>query len=89
MALGAQSSEVVQLVLLQGMTLAGVGLAAGLFAAFAATRLLTALLYGVNPSDPAVFAGVTLLLSAAAFAACYFPARRVVKIDPVIALRFE
>jgi len=89
MALGAQSWEVVRLVMRQGMLLAAVGLIVGLLAAFAATRLVAALLYGVNPSDPFVFAAVTILLAAAAFAACYFPARRAVKIDPVIALRFE
>ena len=89
MALGAQTSEVVQLVLRQGMTVAATGLLIGLFAAFAATRLVGALLYGVDPSDPAVFIGVTVLLGVAAFAACYFPARKAVKIDPVNALRFE
>ncbi|MFN2507508.1 MAG: FtsX-like permease family protein, partial [Chthoniobacterales bacterium] len=89
MALGAQRHEVVQLVLKQGMALATIGLVIGLLAAFAATRLLSALLYGVDPGDPTIFAGVTSLLGAAAFAACYFPARRAVKIDPVIALRFE
>jgi ABC-type antimicrobial peptide transport system permease subunit len=89
MALGAQASEVVQLVLRQGMAIAAVGLTIGLLAALAATRLLGALLYGVNPSDPIVFAGVTILLAGAAFAACYLPARRAVRIDPVIALRFD
>jgi len=89
MALGAQSREVLQLVLRQGMALAGVGLGVGLLAAFGATRLLSALLYGVNPNDPTVFVGVTVLLALAAFAACYFPARRAVKIDPVNALRFD
>ena len=88
-ALGAQNHEVVQLVLRQGMGLAAIGLTIGLLAAFAATRLVTALLYGVNPNDPLVFLGVTILLAAAAYAACYLPARRVVKIDPVVALRFE
>lgn len=89
MALGAQTGEVVQLVLRQGMAIAAVGLGVGLLAGFAATRLIGALLYGVNPSDPVVFIGVTALLAASAFAACYFPARRAVKIDPVTALRFE
>jgi hypothetical protein len=89
MALGAQSGEVLQLVLRQGMLLAAIGLALGLIAAFGVTRLLAALLYGVNPNDPAVFASVTVLLAAAAFAACYFPARRAVKIDPVLALRID
>ncbi|MGI9089443.1 MAG: ABC transporter permease [Chthoniobacterales bacterium] len=89
MALGAQSREVVGLVLRQGMILAAIGLLVGLLAACGLTRLLAALLYGVNPNDPTVFLGVTVLLAAAAFAACYFPARRAVKIDPVVALRFD
>ena len=88
-ALGAPSRQVVQLVLRQGMGIAVIGLFFGLLAAFMATRLLVALLYGVNPNDPLVFSGVTILLAVAAYAACYFPARRVVKIDPVIALRFD
>ena len=89
MALGAQARQVLQLVLRQGMALAAIGLLLGLFAAFGSTRLVGALLYGVNPSDPLIFFGVTLLLAAAALAACYFPARRALKIDPVIALRFD
>jgi ABC-type antimicrobial peptide transport system permease subunit len=89
MALGAQSSQVLQLVLRQGMLLAAIGLGIGLLAAFGSTRLASTLLYGVNPNDPTIFIGVTLLLAAAAFAACYFPARRALKIDPVVALRFE
>jgi putative ABC transport system permease protein len=89
MALGAQARQVLQLVLRQGMALAAIGLLVGLFAAFGSTRLVGTLLYGVNPSDPLIFFGVTLLLAAAALAACYFPARRALKIDPVIALRFD
>jgi macrolide transport system ATP-binding/permease protein len=89
MALGAQGSQVLQLVLRQGMLLAAIGLGLGLLAAFGSTRLASTLLYGVNPSDPLIFSSVTVLLAAAAFAACYFPARRALKIDPVIALRFE
>jgi len=89
MALGARSSQVLQLVLRQGMLLAAIGLVLGLLAAFGSTRLASTFLYGVNPNDPTVFVGVTLLLAAAAFAACYFPARRALKIDPVVALRFE
>ena len=89
MALGAQARQVLQLVLRQGMALAAIGLLVGLFAAFGSTRLVGTLLYGVNPSDPFIFFSVTALLAAAAFAACYFPARRALKIDPVIALRFE
>ena len=89
MALGAQAGQVLRLVLRQGMTLAAIGLVLGLLCAFGSTRLVGTLLYGVNPSDPLVFIGVTSVLAAAAFAACYFPARRALKIDPVIALRFD
>lgn len=89
MALGAPANQVLQLVLRQGMLLAGIGLALGLFAAFGSTRLAATFLYGVNPSDPVIFGGVTSLLAAAAFMACYFPARRALKIDPIIALRFD
>ena len=89
MALGAQTNQVVKLVLRQGMFLAAIGLAFGLFAAFGTTRLAGSLLYGVNPGDPLVFSGVTSLLAMAALAACYFPARRALKINPVIALRSE
>jgi putative ABC transport system permease protein len=89
MALGAQARQVLQLVLRQGMTLAGIGLGLGLLSAFGSTRLVGTFLYGVNPSDPIIFIGVTSVLAAAAFIACYFPARRALKIDPVIALRFD
>jgi macrolide transport system ATP-binding/permease protein len=89
MALGAQAGQVLQLVLRQGMLLAVIGLVIGLFAAFASTRLASTFLYGVNPSDPLIFGSVTFMLAAAAFVACYFPARRALKIDPVIALRFD
>jgi macrolide transport system ATP-binding/permease protein len=89
MALGAQTGQVIQLVLRQGMLLAAIGLGFGLFAAFGSTRLAGSLLYGVNPSDPVIFVDVTSLLAFAAFAACYFPARRALKINPVTALRFD
>jgi predicted permease len=89
MALGAQTGQVIQLVLRQGMFLAAIGLGFGLLAAFGSTRLAGSFLYGVNPSDPVIFIGVTSLLALAAFAACYFPARRALKINPVIALRTE
>ena len=89
MALGAQTSQVIRLVLRQGMLLAAIGLGFGLFAAFGSTRLAGSLLYGVNPSDPVIFIGVTSLLAFAAFAACYFPALRALKINPVTALRTE
>jgi predicted permease len=89
MALGAQTSQVIRLVLRQGMFLAAIGLGFGLFAAVGSTRLAGSLLYGVNPSNPVIFVGVTSLLAFAAFAACYFPARRALKINPVTALRTE
>jgi predicted permease len=89
MALGAQSSQVLQLVLRQGMLLAAIGVGIGLLAAFGSTRLASTFLYGVNPHDPLIFAVVTVLLAIAAFAACYFPARKALKIDPIIALRSE
>jgi predicted permease len=89
MALGAQPAEVLALVFRQGAVLAVIGLAIGLLAAFAATRAVGALLYGVSPNDPLVFAAVTSLLAIAALAACYFPARRALRIDPMAALRAE
>ncbi|HJT82195.1 MAG TPA: ABC transporter permease, partial [Chthoniobacterales bacterium] len=89
MALGAQSSQVLQLVLRQGMFLAAIGLGLGLFAAVGSTRLASTFLYGVNPHDPLIFGTVTTLLALAALAACYFPARKALKIDPMIALRSE
>jgi macrolide transport system ATP-binding/permease protein len=89
MALGAQTGQVLGLVLRQGMLLAAIGLGIGLFGAFGSTRLASSFLYGVNPSDPFIFIGVTSVLAAAALVACYFPARRALKIDPVIALRFD
>jgi predicted permease len=89
MALGAQAGQVLQLVLRQGMVLAAIGLGFGLFAAFGSTRLAGTFLYGVSPSDPIIFLGVTSLLALAAFAASYFPARRALKINPVTALRIE
>ena len=76
-------------ILRQGMLLAVIGLILGLFVAFGSTRLASSFLYGVNPSDPVIFVGVTVLLGVATFAACYFPARRALRIDPIIALRFE
>jgi putative ABC transport system permease protein len=89
MALGAQSSDVMKLVVRHGMSLTATGLAIGLAGAFALTRLLSAMLYGVSATDPLTFAAVSLALAGAAFCACYLPARRATRIDPIVALRYE
>ena len=89
MALGASPRHMMGLVLRQGMTLAAVGLAIGLAAAFAATRLLTKMLFEVKPTDPHDLCRVAGLLGAVALLATYIPARRAMKVDPLIALRME
>jgi predicted permease len=89
MALGAQSRDILWLVLKRGMGLALVGLAIGLAASFALTRLLQSLLFEVSASDPMVFGAIALLLAVVAFAACTIPARRAMKVDPMVALRYE
>ena len=89
LALGAQASQVRKMVVLQGMALAGVGLALGLAAAFGLSRLIIAFLFGVTARDPLVFAGVPLLLCAVAFFAVWLPARRASRVDPLTALRYE
>jgi ABC-type antimicrobial peptide transport system permease subunit len=89
MSLGAKRLDVLRLVVRQGLVLAGIGIAAGLAGAFALTRLLSSLLYGVNATDPLTFAGVTALLAVVAAAASFLPAWRATRVDPVIALRCE
>jgi ABC-type antimicrobial peptide transport system permease subunit len=88
-ALGAQRADVIRLFIKQGMALVTLGVALGLAGAFALTRLMTSLLFGVSPNDPGVFAGAALLLSSIALLACYLPAKRATKADPLIAIRHE
>src|SRR5580658_10231400 len=89
MALGAQRKSILSLVFRQGMALASIGVVAGLIGAYSLTRLMGGLLFGVSARDPLTFAGVTVLLMMAALSACYFPARRAMRVDPMVALREE
>jgi predicted permease len=89
MALGAQRRNVLGLVLGQGARLAGLGIAIGLVAAIGVTRLMASLLFGVAPRDPLTFFAVPVLLMAIALLACYIPARRAMRVDPMVALRYE
>jgi ABC-type antimicrobial peptide transport system permease subunit len=89
MALGADRLDVVRLILMQGMRLTMIGVLCGLVLSFAATRVLSGLLYGIKPGDPATFAAVSLFLVAVAFLSCYVPARRAASIDPMKSLRAE
>ncbi|HZE13283.1 MAG TPA: ABC transporter permease [Chthoniobacterales bacterium] len=88
-ALGAGKSSIFRLIVGQAMTLVGISLLLGLAGAFAATRLLNSLLFGVGASDPGTFAGIVLLVSIVAFIAAWLPARRATRVDPIIALRAE
>jgi ABC-type antimicrobial peptide transport system permease subunit len=86
MALGAQRSDVLRLVVRQGMILAAIGVVAGLIGAFGLTRVMTGLLFHVRPDDPTTYLAISFLLIVVAFVACYLPARRAAELDPVIAL---
>jgi putative ABC transport system permease protein len=89
MALGARPAQMLRLVVGEGLRLTVTGAGLGLIAGLALTRFLSSMLFGIGPSDPVSFAGVVLLLMAVVVAACYLPARRAMRVDPMVALRYE
>jgi putative ABC transport system permease protein len=89
LALGAQRENILLMILRQGLSLAIAGTAVGMVGALIVSHLMADLLYGVAPTDPLTFVAVTLMLTAVALAACYIPARRAMRVDPLVALRYE
>ena len=89
MALGAQARDMLRLVMMQGMTLAMIGVTLGLIGSFALQHVMKGLLYGVSATDPMTFVLISLLLFGAALLACYVPAQRATEVDPLTTLRFE
>jgi ABC-type antimicrobial peptide transport system permease subunit len=88
-AMGASPREIFKMVLRQGLGVVGIGLAVGLLVAFAGTRVMSNLIVGIKPTDPLTFTVVVCLLTAIALFACWIPARRATRIDPLVALRYE
>jgi putative ABC transport system permease protein len=88
-ALGAQQNNVMRLILGEGMLLILIGLTIGLAGSLALTRFLSSLLFGVTATDPITFGAVAILLAVVALAACYLPARRAMRVNPIVALRYE
>jgi len=89
MALGAHGKDVLRMVVKEGMTLAGLGIIIGIAGALALSRLLTALLFGIKPNDPGTFAAIGVALALVALLACWIPARRATRVDPLVVLRYE
>ena len=89
MALGAAASDVLGMVFRMGLRLIAIGVVAGVLVTFAATRVISSQLFGVSSVDPVTFGGVIAVIAVTGLAACYFPARRATRVDPMVALRYE